>query len=119
MGKTVCDLGEDDESEQLRSLTEKVLETEYRLENKIEEIENNVQDQVLESEQRLGQKITQLNRETKDLIRRRSQMVLALCHKSDFNPSWMVKVVSWLNLFYVTLMCTSRQELEFFIEVFF
>ena len=41
-----------------------------------------------------------------------------LCHKGDFNPSWIVNAVLLLNLSYVTLMCTLRQEPEIFIEVF-
>ena len=34
----------------------------------------------------------------------------ALCHKGDFNPCWIVNVVLLLNLSYVTIMCTIRQE---------
>ena len=46
------------------------------------------------------------------------KMCNTLCHKGDFNPSWIVNAVLLLNLSYVTLMCTLRQEPEIFIEVF-
>ena len=42
----------------------------------------------------------------------------ALCHKGDFNPSWMVNAVLLLDLFYVTLICTLGQEPKIFIELF-
>ena len=45
-------------------------------------------------------------------------MITTLCHKGDFNPSWIVNVVLLLNLSYVTLMCKLRQEPKIFIEVF-
>ena len=43
----------------------------------------------------------------------------SLCHKGDFNPSWMVNAVLLLDLFYVTLICTLGQEPKIFIELFF
>ena len=41
-----------------------------------------------------------------------------LCHKGEFNPSWMVNAVLLLDLFYVTLICTLGQEPKNFIELF-
>ena len=43
----------------------------------------------------------------------------SLCHKGEFNPSWMVNAVLLLDLFYVTLICTLGQEPKIFIELFF